>query len=275
MVPAEFICVRPFRAVSSPLLTRSSLAMLPAAIVLFTLLLLESPVLGLVAGAEVATDNIARSVVGIVGSNSFCTATAIAHDLVLTAGHCVKSGVNYKVQLKDTNGTKTFSDIVDWARPPEFQVLPSKVTADLALAKLGNSLPPSVGVAMLSLNTAPIWPGDRFTIIGEGITLKGLHQTGVNRAATLVATAPFTDLQIRLIDPSGSNTGVCPGDSGSPVFQTQGDDMKMIGVVSWRLGRKRDCGGVTGAIPLTPYRHWIEETVIKFGGTPGHDTPPH
>ena len=249
------------------------MTMKPAAVAFCGLLLLASPAAGLVGGAQLATGDIARSVVGIVGPrNSFCTATAIAHDLLLTAGHCVQPGTHYKVQYRDTNGLRKFSDISDWERPPQFIVRVNGSTADLALLKLANSLPADIGVAVLGLEKRPIWPGDRFTVIGEGVALKGLHETGTNRVATLVATGPYTDLQIRLIDSSGRQVtiGACAGDSGSPVFQTQADGTKVIGVVSWAAGpyKLKGCGGVTGATPLSPYRQWIEETISKLAGIP-------
>jgi hypothetical protein len=258
------------------------MAMKSMAIAFCSLLLIDGRALGLVGDAQLATGDIARSVVGIVGivgsSHSFCTATAIARNLLLTAGHCVRPGTHYKVQYKDTNGLRQFSDIVEWERPPQFIMRTSAPPADLALLKLANPLPADIGVAMLGLNQPPIWPGDRFTVIGGGVTLKGLHETGINRVAVLVATGPYTDLQIRLIDTSGQQTtiGACGGDSGSPVFQTKSDGTKVIGVVSWSAGpnKTKGCGGITGATPLSPYRQWIEETVTKLGGLPGADAAP-
>ncbi len=260
--------------------------MKPVAIAFFTLLLLDGRAQGLVGGAQLATDDIARSVVGIVGPHRFfCTATAIAHNLILTAGHCVRSGADYKVQYKDINGVRKFADIVGWERPPQFNVATDRPpTADIALGKLANALPDDIVVAALGLHQQPIWPGDRFTVIGGGIAFKGLHETGINRVATLVATGPFTDLEIRLVDSSGkqSTMGACGGDSGSPVFQTQTDGSKVIGVVSWASApnrtsaskKKKGCGGVTGATPLSPYRQWIEETVSRLGGKLGNDAVP-
>jgi Trypsin len=250
------------------------------AIALSCFLLLHGRAQGLVGGAPLATGAIARSVIGIVGpSEFFCTATAIANNLVLTAGHCVRPGPRYKVQYKDKNGTRSFVDIAEWQRPPEFDAPAKKrITADLAVLKLANPLPDNVGVAALDLNAPPIWPGDHFTVIGGGVALKGLRETGVNRIADLVATGPFTDLQIRLIDPSGNqNTiGACFGDSGSPVFQSRAGATKVIAVVSWAGSNTKimGCGGVTGATLLSPYRQWIEQTVNKLGASSRHDAAP-
>ncbi len=228
-----------------------------------------------------ATGEIARSVIGIVGPNDFfCTATAIAHNLVLTAGHCVRSGPQYKVQYKDKNGSPSSVDIAQWQRPPQFEEPPKKrPTADLALLKLASPLPAYIGVAVLGLHPPPIWPGDHFTVIGGGVALKGLRETGVNRIAELVATGPFTDLQLRLIDPSGRQVaaGACFGDSGSPVFQTQTDGTKVIAVVSWTGNNTKikGCGGVTGATLLSPYRQWIEQAVSKLGDASAIDAVPN
>ena len=223
-----------------------------------------------------ATDDIARAVVGIVGPhNRFCTATAIARDLLLTAGHCVQPGANYKLQYKD-NGLKKFSDIVEVERHPNYnyELLHTiGVSADLALLKLANSLPENIAVAALGMRQRPIWPGDHFTVIGGGVTIRGLHETGINRVAILTATGPYSDLQIRLIDASGKQVtmGACAGDSGSPVFQTE-NSAKVIGVVSWAAGfnKTKGCGGVTGATPLSPYRQWIVETMGKLGRGPAN-----
>ncbi len=225
----------------------------------------------MVGGAQLASEDIARSVVGIVGpTSSFCTATAIAPTMVLTAGHCLQPGANYKVQYK-INGIRKFSDVVNWERPPQF-IRGNESRADLALLKLADQLPADIAVAVLGLEELMVWPGDRFTVIGGGIALKGLHETGFNRIAHLAATGPYTKWQIRLIDPSGKQTtlGACFGDSGSPVFQTQADGTKVIGIVSWGAGphKTKGCGGVTGVTPLSPYRSWIEETINKLGGDP-------
>jgi len=217
----------------------------------------------------VATEDMARAVVGIVGPHdSFCTATVIAQDLLLTAGHCVQPGISYRAQFKDTNGVRQFSDVTAMDRPPQFKAGPpgTPISADLGLVKVAQSLPANVGIAAIGLAKDPVWPGDRFVVIGGGITLRGLHETGVNRMATLVAMGPYLPLQVRLIDSSGRDMGACLGDSGAPVFQTQPDGAKVVAVVSWAAGpnNTKGCGGLTGATPLSPYRTWLEGTISRL-----------
>jgi hypothetical protein len=248
----------------------SGVGVISIAVAFFCFVLIGGPARGLVGGVRLATSDIARSVLGIVGPhNSFCTATAVARNVLLSAAHCVQQGANYRAQFRDTNGLRAFSDSVEWERLPQYKP-PTPITAavgDLALLKLATPLPAEIGIAALELHPPPIWPGDRFTVIGGGIPFRGLHETGFNRAATLVATGPFSSLQIRLIDPSGQKSGVCFGDSGSPVFQSEADGTRIVGVVSWASGpnNTKGCGGVTGATPLSPYRQWIEGTLNRLG----------
>ena len=231
------------------------------------LLVVASQAHAIVGGAPVATDGLARTVVGIVGpGDRFCTATAVARNLLLTAGHCVEPSGNQKTRYRDAKHEWQFVTVAEVQRHPQFNIQPRSVTADIALVKLANSLPVSVEVAELGLQQRPIWPGDRFTVIGGGVSVRGNHQTGFNRIATLVVAGPYSLLQVRLIDPSGK-VGACYGDSGAPVFQAVDRHAQLIAVVSWAgasNGRK-GCGEQTGATLLSPYREWIIQTMDKLG----------
>jgi Trypsin len=220
----------------------------------------------LVGGAPLATQEIARSVVGVVGPrNFFCTATVITRDLLLTAGHCVQPGTSYRAQFKDADGVRQFTDVTTIERPPQFKIGGTGITtkADLGLVKVVQPFPPNIESAAVGLVSPPVWPGDRFLVIGGGIPFRGLHETGINRSAILVATGPYLPLQMLLIDSSGKDIGACSGDSGSPVFEPKNEAAKLIGVVSWSGGphNTKGCGGLTGATPLAPYRAWIEGTI--------------
>ena len=220
----------------------------------------------LVGGAPVATQAIARSVVGLVGPrNLFCTATVITRELLLTAGHCVQPGASYRAQFKDADGVRQFREVATIERPPQFKAGPSGITtsADLGLVKVMQPFPPNIASAAVGLASPPVWPGDSFLVIGGGIPFRGLHETGINRSAILAATGPYMPLQLLLIDASGKDIGACLGDSGSPVFETKNEGAKVIGVVSWAEGphNTKGCGGLTGATPLAPYRAWIEDTI--------------
>jgi secreted trypsin-like serine protease len=224
----------------------------------------------------VGADAIGRSVVLIVGSRgNFCTGTAIARDLVLTAAHCVAPGADYKLVEFDAARQPTLKDVASVARHPLFDLntlLGHRATADVALLKLGAPRPASRAPAPLVANRAPVAVGDRFTVAGYGVAVRGDGKSGGTlRAASLVATGQPGTLQIRLVDPAtrgvSAGLGACTGDSGAPVFDDAAGRPAVIGVVSWSTGPNGGdgCGGITGVTPLTRYRDWIVDTAAKIG----------
>ncbi|MGD9845794.1 MAG: trypsin-like serine protease [Variibacter sp.] len=235
------------------------------------------PAAALVGGAPPAPGAAARHVVMIVGSRgTSCTATVVARDLLLTAAHCVLPGADYKLVLFDAARNPSLKDAKAIERHPSFAVntlLAHRATADVALMKLTAPLPASFVPARLDAReTATAKPGDRFTVVGYGVTVRGDGKSGGTlRAADLVATGKPGSLQLRLFDPATRNErpglGACTADSGAPVFETRGEANVVIGVVSWSTGAKNaaGCGGLTGVTPLARYRAWIVDTARKLG----------
>jgi hypothetical protein len=242
-------------------------------IALACLLGLAAPALAMVGGAPAAGTS-GRPVVLIVGSGgTSCSGVALARDLVLTAGHCVLPGADYKLVRFDDAHKPTLHDIRTIARHPQFDVnavLRHVVTADVALLKLAAAS--NSAIAPLGPATLPVEVGDRFVVAGYGLAKPGDGRSGgVVRAATLVATGHPGSLQIRLFDPDGkgerAGLGACTGDSGAPVFREQNERLEVIGVVSWSTGPQNSagCGGLTGVTPLGKYRDWIVQTARKLG----------
>jgi secreted trypsin-like serine protease len=213
-----------------------------------------------------------RHAVMITGSGgTFCTGAAIDRDLVLTAAHCVLPGASYKLVEFDAARTPQLLDIRDIARHPNFNLqtlLGHRATADVALIKLARPLPTGIVPAALGRAERKPEPGDRYTVIGYGLAVRGDGRTGGTlRTAPLVATGKPGNLQIRLVDPATNGAadgiGACTGDSGAPVYE----GTALIGVVSWSTGPNMSagCGGMTGVTPIALYRQWIVETARKFG----------
>jgi hypothetical protein len=92
-----------------------------------------------------------RNAVMITGSGgTFCTGTAIARDLVLTAAHCVLPGASYKLIEFDAGRAPQFLDVREIARHPNFDLqtlLGHRATADVALIKLARPLPAEIAPA--------------------------------------------------------------------------------------------------------------------------------
>ena len=233
-----------------------------------------APASAMVGGAQPAADGAGRPVVMILGSGgTSCTATAIARDLLLTAGHCVQPGFEYK--LVASVQPPVLKDVVRIERHPQFdlkRLFGHLATADVALMKLAEPLPAKIPAAPLDTDEKPVAVGDTVVVAGYGLTVRGDGRTGGTvRAATLVATGQPGPLQLRLYDPKTKGDtdglGACTGDSGAPAFRNEDGRLAIIGVVSWSTGPKLTggCGGLTGITPLARYRTWIIDTARMLG----------
>jgi secreted trypsin-like serine protease len=233
------------------------------------------PAHAIVGGAREAAE-IANHIVIVVGARgnraTFCTGTALARDLVLTAAHCVAPKGRYRVL--PGRGARALA-IARIAHHPGYDprhYARGRVTADVALVKLAAALPARIKPATLDNGGAAVAAGDRLLIAGYGVAVPGRDSsTGVARIAALVATGQPGSLQIRLIDPAtnGERTGLgaCIGDSGGPAFRESAGHLRVIGVVSWSTGpvQSEGCGGMTGVTPLVLYKPWIVEQAAKWG----------
>jgi secreted trypsin-like serine protease len=249
--------------------------MIPRLALAFTLI--ASPAAAIVGGGGAPGEPIARAVVTIIGSRgTFCSGTAIAQDIVLTAAHCVLPGADYKVIIPGETPPRLL-DVKRIAAHPGFSVraiLAHRASADVALLQLKTPLPASKAPAPLGAPLMAIQVGARLTIAGVGVATRGDGKTGgAIRAADLSVTGKPGTLQIRLADPLTNNAreglGACTGDSGAPAFEMQAGRAVISGVVSWSTGPNNSagCGGLTGVTPLVLYRDWVLRTARGWGAT--------
>lgn len=231
------------------------------------------PAAAMVGGAPPAPE-LAKSLALLVGSRgSSCTAVALARDLLLTAGHCVMPGADYKLVEFDAARTPALHDLGAIHRHPQFDADAAarhRVTADVALVKL--PAPRDLTPLPLASGGKRVSVGDRVVIAGYGLTIPGDGRSGgTARSATLAVTGQPGTLQFRLFDPVAkgerAGLGACTGDSGGPALVEEDGRMAIAGVVSWTTGPKlsEGCGGITGVTPLVRYRDWIVSTAAKLG----------
>jgi secreted trypsin-like serine protease len=228
-----------------------------------------APAFALTGNAPPASGFAARGIVMVVDSHEdLCTGTALAHDLVLTAAHCVAGKLDYQVKTFQTGQTISVRAIALHPRFDMASYAASRATADLALLKLAAPLADLVMPASLA-PARRVAVGETLTVAGFGVTAAGTARgLRIPRMATLTVTGKPGSLQIRLYDVATRNLriglGACTGDSGAPIFEPA--SAAVIGVVSWSTapGDQEGCGGLTGVTPLMLYRAWIVDTARKF-----------
>ena len=230
----------------------------------------------MVGGAPAASGPLGNSIVTILSSyGTFCTATAIARDLLLTAGHCVEPDGRYKLADTMPGQVPTLKDVVRAVRHPQFdmkRLLAHLATADVALLKLGEPAPAHIVPAQLAASDEQVAVGDVLTVAGIGVTVRGADRLdGLAHRATLTVTGHPSSLEVRLFDPAtkglSAGLGACTGDSGAPAFRDDNGGPKVVGIVSWSTGPNltAGCGGLTGLTPLARYRAWIVDTAKSLG----------
>ena len=80
--------------------------------------------------------------------------------------------------------------------------------------------------------------------------------SGRLREGTLAAREPLSSVLLWAEDPLRRGLGASTGDSGGPVFAADGD--AVVALTLWATGTgAAQCGAVTQALWLAPYREWI------------------
>lgn len=222
------------------------------------------PAHAIVGGSPAAAD-MARHVVMIVSDRgSFCSASVIAPDLLLTAGHCVRKGANYRL-LTYQGGKPVLSPLGGVAIHPQFDpgaYDTRHFTIDLALVKLDA---PLAGYAPLPLAAEAGIEGAPYRVAGFGLTAKNAGKSGGTlREITLAGAPPISKVQLRLRDASGAG-GACQGDSGGPVLRAG----VLVGVLASAVGANsnRGCGGMTGVALLGTALPWIRSSAAQMGAS--------
>ena len=234
-----------------------------------------TPVHAIVGGAAPAAEDIARSVVTIVGSRgNSCSGTLIAPDLVLSVAHCVGPGAIYKIVEYGRDRQPRLRDVRRVAAHPGFDIktmLAHRATADVSLLQLetpkGQSIrdrcprrrlppviispSPALALPFVATARAPAWCDPPIW-----------SRPAIPATCRSAWSIPWRAARARGLAPA-------PGDSGGPVFEDQQGKRVVVGIVDWSTGPNASdgCGGLTGVTPLTLYRDWIVQTAQHWGST--------
>ncbi len=220
------------------------------AAVLFTLLPCGAAP-AIVGQADEAVPLFVRHTLKVIIPKGACSAVVVGPQLAMTAAHCVVGASSVKIA-----GTQTgLIEAVKVVSHPHFANRANDA-ADIAVLKTAKVLPGTVLPAMLGAR--PVRPGETLIAVGYGLQ-DGGKRDGSARMAALAVAQIFAN-SFTLADPVAlgerPKRGACGGDSGAPVFSSQGGSLFLVGIISG----SDNCGGTTLVISLAPYRNWIEQT---------------
>lgn len=215
-------------------------------------------------------DPLARMTVMVTTRQGFCSGAVIGQNLVLTAAHCVDSGEPVAVLTFGPGRQPIINEVAARQVHPAYRRADwqnRRTSIDLAVVRTAR---PIEGTARADLASGGIpQAGAHIRLAGYGPSAESdSRSAGVLRSAALTVTGRPGSFQVRLTGPGGGALGACTGDSGGPVFLTEGGRPVVAGVVSWTTGDgSARCGALTGTVPIAPHRSWIASAVQSLGGT--------
>ncbi|MGQ3675618.1 S1 family peptidase [Xanthobacter sp. TB0139] len=239
--------------------------LLSAALALSAGLALAKPAYAIMGGEPASTKVAAQTALVVSTRGASCSGAVLAHDLVLTAAHCVAPAGDYAVALVDEAPPRLLpaARIIVHPRFNSGQFKSRRPTPDLALIKLAGPLP--ARFTPVRLSSAGIPPkGSTLLLAGYGMVRDGAESSaGTLRMASLPSIGTTGGFMVRLSRGSKGGAGACTGDSGGPSFQNGA----LAGITSWATAPhgRRGCGGVTGVTLVSLNRDWINQTAQTLG----------
>jgi hypothetical protein len=194
------------------------------------------------------------------GRAGFCSGVVLTRTIVLTAAHCVANASDTRVYLPG----QPLLPLSRIAKHPDFQADAPRTRSrsiDLALVEITEPLPAEFAAPAFA-GAQRYEVGTAFEIAGFGVSREDDAKTsGALRAGQVILRAPLSSVLLWLDDPH-YETGACTGDSGGPVFTSDG---KVAAIIAFAEGSgNRHCGKLTQAVLIAPHREWISNVVQSW-----------
>lgn len=204
----------------------------------------------------------------VVGNEMTCTATLIAPDVALTAGHCLETPMfgDFGFTL-DTDASDGIADVIParaYHQHPDFndsvdEFVDLSTRNDIGLIILEQ---PVENVAPEAIDAPGLMTvfdsGTQLAMCGYGRLVWHSSSFALKRdAEVIVDRTGDHEFATTAVDPQP-----CNGDSGAPLFADTPSGRRIVGVVSRAMGRSVMCN--TGAIitRVGPYAQWIVEASL-------------
>ena len=232
------------------------------------LLAAATPAAALVGAApdERFADRVAMVLMRGPGEAGFCSALVLDDRTLLTAAHCLRPVRDMAVYYRDASGAPIVIPVEAAIAHPHYRAdaIRARVESiDVALIRTARPLGAHFVGATLASGDGPAI-GDPVILTGFGSTSEGDWKSGGRlRSVALAVREPASTVLVWAADPDGKVAGACSGDSGAPVWSSDG--ATAVAIAAWaQAPHGRGCGGLTQGPKLAPLRAWIAEAEQKL-----------
>ncbi|SMF58144.1 S1 family peptidase [Pseudobacteriovorax antillogorgiicola] len=198
----------------------------------------------------------------------YCTGVLVDEDLVLTAAHCVEGTSRATVSFGlGVDGTPVDEITGQTVAHPDFDagsIGRVQVGSDIGMILLDEDAPSFMEpVAIATANEYQ--EGDTVTLAGYGLLgysgwwiFKSPIQNDGNRLRqTQTSISDITGDLITFDTPNNGTNSSCRGDSGGPMYISNGNSVRLIGVTSYGPGQCDQGSGVYTSVPF--HLDWIAD----------------
>ncbi len=246
----------------------------------------ESKLTGIVGGSKILPGAYDDKIVMMLNipkgeDLGICTATAIAPDVLLTAGHCVDGDLEHAfVTLHTSLSCESGFDfrydtvkISSFAVNEDFDLElaesnPPKMKGDIALVFLKEPLPARYPIYKIA-RPEDFSKSNQIYFYGYGSVGYEKKGSAILRKTALALSNVTVDIEQKKVFVNQSDgTGICTGDSGGPGLLKINGEYQILGVNSYVeaiSGIGDLCQGKSALVLVDAYRNWIEEKLRSRG----------
>lgn len=190
-------------------------------------------------------------------SAEVCSATRVAPEWLLTARHCIPTGLEWSLfasfarSVSEASLNNPASRVCDTGGLGRYHVkrVEQHSISDLALLQVSDSTRSWIARA-----TQPPIIGETVTMVGYGLQETGT--VGVREELS----ARVTGLNDALIEVRADDGGACAGDSGGPLIRSTVDGPELLGVLS---RGSADCKTHDRYVSIAEATSWLEDTIAS------------